>query len=73
MILDRNILFSNFIDPKLLSGHIRGKVAEVTVVLRCWRIFLDNLALSTELMMKIGHRKVFLKVTFLTFALRLGE
>lgn len=24
MILDRNILFSNFIDPKLLSGHIRG-------------------------------------------------
>ena len=43
---------------------IKGQVSKETVVLRRWGVLQDNLVLSTELIMWIGHRKEIQKLTF---------
>lgn len=46
---------------------------ERTTCYRTLGVQQDNSILSTELIVKKGHRKEFLKVTFRTFALRKSE
>ena len=43
------------------------------MVLRRWVVLQDNLVLSTELIMGIGHRKEIRKLTFRALALRRRE
>ena len=50
-----------------------GTVSKETVVLRRWGVLQDNLVLSTELIMSIGHRKEIRKLTFRELALRRSE
>ena len=47
-----------------------GQVSKETVVLRRWGVLQDNLVLSTELIMWIGHRKEIEKLTFSALARR---
>ena len=51
----------------------RGYVSKETVKLRRWGVLQDNLVLSTELIMRIGHRKEIRKLTFRVLAIRSDE